>query len=139
MQSLSCNRHHQEEEEKAQKKLPESSSIFDLKDDKAHQPILCVAAFTVTVGKVHQFVHWLAVSDKAFAQSKFSSWRGCGLVTLLLHAIICQKVLPLINKPSSFVMQCTVPTPAVADESTLLASSIAAGSTGTASPLLFYR
>jgi hypothetical protein len=63
-----------------------SPSILDLKDEK--HSLCCVADVTVTPGDTHQFVHWLAVSDQALPASKFDTWHGRGMATLLLHFIV---------------------------------------------------
>jgi hypothetical protein len=77
----------------------------------------------------------LAFSNKAAEQSKFSSWRGRGLASMLLHFVVRRTLHSLINEPSSFVMQCTVPAPNGTESATLASL---AGVTSV-SPIGFYR
>ena len=57
------------------KQLPQhekSNSLFHLTDGDGPSTLECIAAINLTCGTNHQFVHWLAVRDKA-SGSKFAS------------------------------------------------------------------
>jgi hypothetical protein len=86
-----------------------SQSIFDLVDEdatKGGSSLECIAAITVSVCTEFQFVHWLAVSQNHTEGSAFQSWRHRGVGAYMLHTVIARSMLPSVNLPTQFVLQC---------------------------------
>jgi hypothetical protein len=103
-----------------------NNSIFNVVDEnveKGGSSLECIAAITLSVYNTFQFVHWLAVSKNHSAGSQFQSWRHRGIGAYLFHAVIARSVLPGVDAPTLFMLQCLNDT----------------ATSSSPSPLRFYR
>ena len=97
-------------------KKGQHASIFELQTKatarnknaarKGGSSLECVAAITVSACTTFQFVHWLAVSGDASEGSDFTTWRRRRLGAYLFNAVIRRAMLPGVDAPTKFVLQC---------------------------------